>query len=115
MIIKKKKSFDPQIKEDEEMKGVKFYPMLTAGDGTPNFAMRLFEIDPGGYTPRHRHEWEHEVYIVGGEGYVVAGEEKTWVEKDDFIFVEPSELHQFLAGEDGLSMICVVPNEGQPS
>ena len=115
MIIKKKKDFDPQIKEDEEMKGVKFYPMLTAGDGTTNFAMRLFEIEPGGYTPRHQHEWEHEVYIVGGEGYVVAGEEKTRIEKDDFIFVEPSELHQFLAGKDGLSMICVVPNEGQPS
>lgn len=115
MIIKKKKDFDPQIKENEDMKGVKFYPMLTAGDGTPNFAMRLFVIDPGGYTPRHRHKWEHEVYIIRGDGYVVAGEEKIRVEQDDFIFVEPSELHQFRAGESGISMICVVPNEGQPS
>ena len=115
MIIKKKRDFDPRIMEDKEMKGVKFYPMLTAGDGAPNYAMRLFEVEPGGYTPRHRHEWEHEVYIIGGGGHVIAGGEETRIEQDDFIFIEPSELHQFRAGEDGLSMICVVPNEGQPS
>jgi len=114
VIIKRKKDHDPQIKEDEDMKGVKFYPMLTAGDGTPNFAMRLFEIGPGGYTPRHQHEWEHEVYIIKGDGYVIKDEEKIRVGQDDFIFVEPSELHQFRAGESGISLICVVPNEGQP-
>ena len=115
MIIKKKRDFSPRIKEDDNMTGVKFYSMLTAGDGTPNFAMRLFEIDPGGYTPRHRHGWEHEIYIIKGDGYVVKGEEKIEIEQDDFIFVEPSELHQILAGENGISLICVVPNEGQPS
>ncbi len=115
MIIKKKKDFNPHIMENEEMKDVKFYPMLTAGDGTPNFAMRLFEIGPGGYTPKHRHEWEHEVYIIKGDGNVIAGEKIIIIEKDDFIFVGPSELHQFRAGENGLSMICVVPNKGQPS
>lgn len=115
MIIKKKKNFNPQAKENEEMKGVKCFPMLTAGDGTPNFAMRLFEIGPAGYTPKHRHEWEHEVYIINGDGHVIAGEKKIMIEKNDFIFVLPSELHQFRAGENGLSMICVVPNKGQPS
>lgn len=115
MIIKKKKNFNPQIKEDDKMKGIKFYPMLTARDGTPNFAMRLFEIGPGGYTPRHQHRWEHEVYIISGGGFVIKCEEKIKIEKDDFIFVEPSELHQFQAGENGLSIICVVPNERHPS
>lgn len=113
MIIKKKKDCSPQIKENKDMKGVRFYPMLTAADGTPNFAMRLFEIEPGGYTPRHSHEWEHEVYIIKGDGHVFRGDDKTKIEKDDFVFVEPSELHQFRAGENGLSIICVVPNKGQ--
>ena len=115
MIIKKKKDFSPQLKDDENMKDVKYYPMLTAGDGTPNFAMRLFEIGPEGYTPRHQHSWEHEVYIIRGDGYAVKGEEKIKVEKDSFIFVEPSELHQLQAGKNGMAIICVVPNEGQPS
>jgi quercetin dioxygenase-like cupin family protein len=113
MIIKKKKDYSPQIKENEDMKGVRFYPMLTAAEGTPNFAMRLFEIEPGGYTPKHSHDWEHEVYIIRGGGYVFKGDDKTKIEKDDFVFVEPSELHQFRAGENGMSIICVVPNKGQ--
>ena len=29
-------------------------------DGADNFCMRIFELAPGGYTPRHAHPWEHE-------------------------------------------------------
>jgi len=115
MIIKKKNNFNPQIMENKGASGIKFYPMLTAKEGTPNFAMRLFEIGPGGYTPRHQHSWEHEVYIISGDGFVLKGEEKIKIEEDDFIFIEPSEVHQFRAGENGMSMICVVPNKDQPS
>jgi quercetin dioxygenase-like cupin family protein len=114
MIIKKKKEFSPIIMEDDRSSGIRFYPMLTAKDGTPTFAMRLFEIGPGGHTPRHSHDWEHEVYIVSGRGSVLKGNDMVEIEKDDFIFVEPLELHQFKAGDEGLRMICVVPNKGQP-
>jgi quercetin dioxygenase-like cupin family protein len=114
MIVKKKKDFNSCVIDDDEASGIKFYPMLTAKDGTPTFAMRLFEINPGGYTPRHQHNWEHEVYIISGSGFVLKDEEKIEIEKGDFIYVESSEMHQFQAGEDGLSIICVVPNEGQP-
>ncbi len=115
MIVKKKKDFNPLIMEDDKSSGIKFYPMLTVRDGAPNFAMRLFEIKPGGHTPKHRHDWEHEVYIINGGGYVLRNEQKIKIEKDNFIYVEPSELHQFQAGDNGLSIICVVPNKGQPS
>ncbi|SRR4030042_2448864 len=115
MIIKKKKEYSPLIMEDDKSSGILFYPMLTVKDGTPTFAMRLFEISPGGYTPRHQHDWEHEAYIISGGGFVLKKEEKIEIEKDDFIYVEPSELHQFQAGENGMSIICVVPNKGQPS
>ena len=115
MIIKKKKDFNPLIIEDDKSSGIKFYPMLTAKDGTPTFAMRLFEISPGGHTPRHQHDWEHEVFVISGEGFVFKNEQKIKIEKDDFIYVEPSELHQFKAGKNGLNIICVVPNKGQPS
>ena len=110
MIIKKKKDFDPQIKEDEEMKGVKFYPMLTAGDGTTNFAMRLFEIEPGGYTPRHQHEWEHEVYVIQGKGAVKQKDKEYPVQKGSFILVKPNEEHQFInKGMRSFRFICIVP------
>lgn len=115
MKIKKFKDSKGSIMDDPELSGVRFHPMITAADGAPEFAMRVFEINPGGYTPLHGHDWEHEVYIISGSGFVVKGEEKIPVEKGDFILVLPAETHQFRAGDRGMSMICVVPNRGQPS
>ncbi len=115
MIIKKKEGSSPIIMESDDVKGIKFYPMITASDGAPNFAMRLFEISPDGHTPNHNHSWEHEVYIASGDGFVLEGNEKRTIKKDDFVFIEALEVHQFIAGDKGMSMICVVPNEGQPN
>lgn len=113
MVIKKKKEFKPILRNDREMKNVDYYPMLTAKEGTPTFAMRLFEIGPEGYTPKHRHDWEHEVYIISGDGFVFKNGKDIRIEEGDFIYVKPLELHQFRAGNIGLNMICVVPNRGQ--
>ena len=114
MKIKKKKDINHRIMNDGEAKGIKFFPAITAKDGAPNFAMRLFDISPKGHTPKHAHNWEHEVYIISGNGFILKGENKIPVEKEDFILVPADELHQFMASDDGMSMICVVPNEGQP-
>ena len=51
MLIRNKGSFSPQIMDGGQASGISFYPMLTAREGAPNFAMRLFEIKPGGHTP----------------------------------------------------------------
>ena len=112
MKVKEKNDLNPDIVNNDQMKGIRFYPLITSKDGAPNFAMRVFEINPGGYTPKHRHDWEHEVYIISGSGYVLQGEKKIKIKKDNCIFVEPNELHQFQAGENGMSMICIVPNKG---
>ncbi len=40
-------------------------------EATPNFAMRLFEVAPSEATPHHRHPWEHEIFIVEGEGQLL--------------------------------------------
>jgi len=115
MQIKRKKDINPGILDDGAARGIKFFPAITAKDGAPNFAMRLFDISPQGHTPKHTHDWEHEVYIISGKGFVLKGEDKIPVVKDDFILVDAGELHQFLASDEGLSMICVVPNKGQPA
>jgi len=40
--------------------------LITKEIGAKNFAMRLFEMEPGGYSPLHSHPWEHEVFILEG-------------------------------------------------
>ena len=115
MIVKKRKELIRKDVNDTEAKNVDFYPVITASDGAPNFALRLFEIGSEGHTPFHSHDWEHEVYIIEGSGLIVEESKNTKIEKDDFIYVEPGEKHQFSAGSKGLKWICIVPNKGQPS
>ena len=79
-----------------------------------HFVQPGFEIDPQGHTPKHIHDWEHEVFIVSGSGYVFKDGLEIPIEKDTFLLVPKGELHQFIAGEDGMNMIRIVPNEGQP-
>ncbi len=79
----------------------------------PNFAMRLFDVAPGGATPYHQHPWEHEVFIVEG-----AGQLKTAAGAEPFaagqaVYVPPDALHQFQnTGQERLKFICVIPNCG---
>ncbi|MCH8924273.1 MAG: cupin, partial [Planctomycetes bacterium] len=44
--------------------------LVSESDGAPNFAMRRFEIAPGGYTPRHSPPYEPAVYVLEGDGLV---------------------------------------------
>jgi quercetin dioxygenase-like cupin family protein len=91
--------------------GVKLRWIITKDDGAPNFAMREFELAPGGHTPHHAHGWEHEVYVLAGEG-VVAGEEGEFaLEPGSVVLVPPNEKHQFKnAGSGPFRFLCVVPH-----
>ncbi|TFG88262.1 MAG: cupin domain-containing protein [Candidatus Atribacteria bacterium] len=86
--------------------------IISKDDGAPNFSMRMFEISRGGHSPLHSHSWEHEVYIVEGEGRLIfEGEEKTF-SAGDFIFVPGEKEHSFInSGESRLRFLCLVPND----
>jgi quercetin dioxygenase-like cupin family protein len=85
--------------------------LLGERDGTPNFAMRQFEVAPGGHTPRHSHPYEHEVFVLEGEGQVVEGDQPHILKAGDVVFVQPDEVHQFRnTGRVPLKFLCLVPN-----
>ena len=80
-------------------------------DGAPTFAMREFEVAPGGYTPRHFHDYEHEVFVLEGRGVVLEGDVEHPLVAGDFVLVTPGEIHQFLnTGSAPLKFLCLVPN-----
>jgi quercetin dioxygenase-like cupin family protein len=85
--------------------------LIAEPEGAPNFALRLFELEPGGYTPRHRHPWEHEVFILEGKGDIAAKTETVSVKTGDAILIEPGEEHQFRNVGDtaNLRFLCIVP------
>lgn len=91
--------------------------LVDEAQGAPNFAMRQFEVAPGGYTPRHSHPYEHEVFVLEGTGVVLEGDAEHRLAAGDFVLVTPNEVHQFRnTGSQPLKFLCMVPNSsiGQP-
>lgn len=91
--------------------------MVGRADGAPNFAMRCFDVEPGGCTPFHNHNYEHEILIVQGQGKAVqeteCGEkELTPIKAGDVLFVQPNEMHQFRNdSSETLRFMCMVPTQ----
>jgi len=90
--------------------GVKVRWLITKKTGAPNFAMRLFEMEPGGSTPRHAHNWEHEAFILSGRGEVLVEEGEKSFGPEDVVFVPSGEEHQFRnTGDETVRFLCMIP------
>ncbi len=96
--------------EIEGAKNVDIRWLISKDDGAENFAMRMFEIQPGGHTPLHTHSEEHEVFIIQGNGtFVYEGAEHPF-EAEHVIFVPPGREHRFMnTGDSLLRMLCIIP------
>jgi quercetin dioxygenase-like cupin family protein len=95
----------------DEGKGINIQWLIDEKVGAPNFALRRFSLEKGGYTPYHIHDWEHEVFVLSGEGSLVdeKGTEHP-LREGDVAFVEPSLQHQFKnSGQDPFVFLCIVP------
>ena len=79
----------------EEVPGALKREVITEKDGAPNFAMRVIEVKPGGSSPFHSHPWEHEVFILSGQGVVKGEQGETQIEKESVIYIAPDEKHCF--------------------
>jgi len=76
----------------------------------PTFVMRKFRIKPGGYTPLHAHDYEHEVYVLEGLGEVGDKQQSIPIKQGSVVFIPPNEVHQFRnVGEGDLVFLCLVP------
>ncbi|MEQ8786654.1 MAG: cupin domain-containing protein [Pirellulaceae bacterium] len=85
--------------------------LVGESDGAPNFAMRQFEVSPGGHTPKHSHPYEHEVFVLEGSGTVLEGDAEHPLQAGDVVFVRPDEVHQFRNnGAAPLKFLCLIPN-----
>ena len=97
------------LSAEVDLKGVELRPLISEQDGAKHFAMRIFRLEPGGYTPFHTHPWEHEVYVAEGSGEVVGEGRSHPLKQGAAVFVPPGEKHRFRAGEVGMVFICCIP------
>ena len=102
---------EPAGVETEGAQGVSIRWLISKTDGAPHFAMRLFEVEPGGHSPLHTHESEHEVFIIKGEGSVWQEGRELPIKSGSAIYVPSGEKHQFRnTGGYVMQFICMVPN-----
>ena len=95
---------------EEGSRGVKIKWLINEENGAPTFIMRHFTVDAGGFTPFHSHDWEHEVYVLEGNGKVRYEDREENIAPGDAILVPPNKRHQFRAGSSkALKFLCIVP------
>ena len=86
--------------------------LISSRDGAPTFSMRFFEVGVGGSIHPHHHPWEHEIFVLSGEGRIRIG--STWyrVSGGMFIYIPPNVEHEYVnTGGEALKFLCLIPNE----
>lgn len=79
-------------------------------DNAPNYALRVIEVAVGGHTPNHQHPYEHENFVLEGQGRVLIND--TWHEigPGSVVFVPASARHTYVnAGDTPLKFLCGIP------
>jgi quercetin dioxygenase-like cupin family protein len=94
------------------VKGVIKQNLIAPEDGAPNFTLRRFSVAPGGYTYHHTHEFEHEIFVLSGEGIIRNANGETKILKDMAALILQNEIHQIInTGKDELMFLCIIPNQ----
>ncbi len=73
---------------------------------------RYFECAPGGYTTLERHEHEHTIVILRGQGEAKLGCKTVPLSFGDVVYVEPNQAHQLRCADhatEPFGFLCVVP------
>ena len=92
------------------VKGITGRVAIGKKDGANNFCMRVFEVEPGGYAPKHVHDWEHEIFFHHGAGEVYSNGEWHAAPAGTTVFIPGNEEHQIRnAGDSVMTFVCLIP------
>ena len=79
-------------------------------EGSKNFAVRHIEIEPNGYSPHHSHSWEHEIFVLEGNGTAVGEKGAKSISVGDLISIPGEEIHQIRnTSKSILKILCMIP------
>lgn len=80
-------------------------------EGAPNFAMRVIEFQAGAIFETHQHPYEHEIFVLEGEGLAQGPSGEIEMRPGVALYVPPDEPHGYRnTGAGPLRFICVIPH-----
>lgn len=98
--------------DNDVAKGIAARVVIGKNDGAENFCMRVFELDEGGCTPLHTHDWEHEIFVHAGDGEIFGDGRWHPFRAGTVTLVSPNEEHQIRnTGSGTLTFVCLVPSK----
>lgn len=111
IVVGKSHAVPPvDISDGKTVVNAKKRVLIGPDQAAPTFIMRLFTLVEGGFSPYHKHPWEHEVFVLAGKGIVKGIDGEKQVSVGDFVFVPPNEEHQFLnGGKEPFEFLCIIP------
>lgn len=84
--------------------------LIGKGEKAENFAMRYYELQPGGHSREEDHPYDHGMIFLRGSGEVLLGEDTVEVMQGDVVYISPDDRHQIRnTGEEVLGWLCVIP------
>lgn len=99
--------------ESAAVKGVTKQVLIGPDQGWDDYVMRMFTLEPGGFAPRHSHDWQHILYIVEGNGILFLDGNEFPLIPGSTAYVPENSEHQILNnGADKFVFICIVPERG---
>ena len=100
------------VEAQPAVEGVTMRVVIGPDEGAPFFNMRVFEVQPRYATPYHAHWWEHEVFVLSGQGVVKTEQGDIPIGHSSTVLVPGGEMHQFRnSGDDVLRFLCLVPQD----
>ncbi len=113
MIVSHEKERIANTINSPEVNNAAMKVLIGAREGWSDHVMRIVELAPDGYSPRHTHPWPHINYMLDGKGVLFLDGEEHPVEAGSFAYVPADADHQFRnSGKENFRFICIVPKEG---
>jgi len=87
--------------------------LVSPREGWAGHVMRVIELEKGGFSPKHCHDWPHINYMIEGNGTLYLEGKETPVSAGSYACVPAGKEHQYRnTGEGVFRFICIVPEEG---
>jgi len=100
-----------EVPAESVKEGITIRWVIGQPEGAPNFAMRVIEFQPGAVFETHQHPFEHEIFVLEGQGVAEGPEGETPMRPGAALYIPPDEPHGYRnTGNGVLRFICVIPH-----
>ncbi len=97
----------------QEMAGVRKRVLIGAEHGAQKFYLRHYELEPETTTPLDQHVYEHELFVLSGEGKYICDGHETPIHANDAIWIQSQQVHQIAnTGPVTMRLLCCRGAEG---